>query len=358
MQSDNANVTGITIGGRAVAMGSVTPNYSDADFASAPDIGFILGESMDEDVAVSFTRGNNNSTLAWAYLSNANAGDDPTATLSTTTPGEIPLIDDLSVLYVKNVSQDGSKTYWYRVLIDVRSDNAKSSDILLNGVNLDEGNGANVINVGTETNLRGAATLTTAKAAAPVVATVHLHDVDADVTGYVVTSGTTPAVGDLLTTGITQVGATTEWTIADVGALTTGQHLFVQVTAHDPSTSWYYRIVVTVQSNIADLASITIGGITAGSIGTADAVIANVVKGEISIPGTVLDNDVAVAIGKTQSDAVVTMVKTASAAEPADADFVEIADISGLVNTDVVWFKVVSQDGDVTKYYAVVVSGI
>jgi hypothetical protein len=156
---------------------------------------------------------------------------------------------DGDTLYIRVVSESLEFTTYYAIEIRLRNNDATVSGITIGGVTATPGAGGTALNVAAAS--RGAASLQGNEANNPSIV-VTTTDSNATVTGYaVVTSGTN-------TPTLTEVSSKT---FAYSGSLPTGYHLFIRVLAEDGITLRYYRIVLTVLSNVAELSSFTWAGI-------------------------------------------------------------------------------------------------
>jgi hypothetical protein len=153
---------------------------------------------------------------------------------------EVPAGDlsDGKCVFIKSIA--GSNTVYYKVGIEVKSDDATLATLTVAGVSATLGTGGTAVNVAAAA--RGAVTIDDTEAAAPITIVTGPTQANATVTGWVVDAAT--ATNPIfVTTGIT--GGNTI-TIPAPDDITTGQHLFVRVRAENGSTLRYYRIVVTV----------------------------------------------------------------------------------------------------------------
>jgi hypothetical protein len=288
--------------------------------------------------------------IDYAYVP---AGDSLSGYVPLTEETEITYTDN-STLYLK-VKAEGFKDLFYAFAVAVKSDNRNIESVSIGGRDaVSVGTGAVAINVGTTAELRGAATLSTSQASAGKTVVVTFEEAEAVVTGYaVLASGTTPTADSYGT------GFETSPVNQLATAITTGQHLHLRVEAANGDV-WYYRIVVTVQSNNADLTAITAGGISATSLGTPQTAPWNGTgnQGAVGLdPADMAAGNISVTSTNANS-AVRTYAVTANATtQPATGDFTGTNNTATLViaANNYIWVRSVSQDGEVTKYYKILV---
>ena len=353
--SANANLTAITVGGMtASSLG--TPQS--APWAGTDNTGTVaaipIREAAPNATSVAVTS-SASAAVSWAKAAGASA----TPAESDFKTGSVAggLAKD-QYLFVKAVSSDGTVTQYYKILIgDVKSDVVNLESITIGSAAADSfGSGGTVVNVGSTAGMRGAITIPTAAGAvsgARIVA-APLAGSSSAITGYAVvaSNNNNPTFTEPDANG----GFTT------TAAIATTNHLFIRVQA-EIGTVWYYRIVITVFSDNANLTAITIGGVAASSLGTPQnapwAGTDNTGTAIIPISAAV-PNNTSVATTASQTNAVRTWAVAANAAAvPAGSAFSSTTPIEGgLAKDQYLFVKSVSQDGTVTQYYKILISDV
>jgi hypothetical protein len=213
------------------------------------------------------------------------------------------------------------------------------------------GTGGTAVNVAAA--LRGAITINSAQATQTglMIKATPAAGSNATVTGYAVVANNqnNPSFNNPDANG----GFTT------TAAITNNQHLFVQVQA-ESGTLYYYRIVVTVSNNNANLATITIGQVAA-TLGTPQAApwAGSDNTGTVIIP-TREASPAATSVAFTStSGATASWAKAADAnAIPAAGDFKTGSVSGGLTKDQYLFVKAVSSDGTGTQYYKILISDV
>jgi hypothetical protein len=349
VQSSAATASAIRIGGvNASALG--TPQA--APWAGTDNTGTVIippREASPAQTTVVVT-GTNGAVGSWAKAADVNAiPADADFSNGLITGG---LTKD-QYLFVKVVSQDGSATQYYKILIS----EVKNDVVALQSVTIDTAEASTIGIGGTAVNVgaggRGAIGISAAQAAAgTVIKATPAEDSGATITGYAVVANNInnptfveTGIGNGYTTGV---------------AITNGQHLFVRVQAEN-GTAYYYRIVITILSGNANLTAITVGGTAASSLGTPQTApwAGTDNTGTVIIPP--LDaspNSTSVAVTSSNS-VVASWAKAADAnAIPADGDFKTGVIVGGLAKDQYLFVKAVSSDGTVTQYYKILISDV
>ena len=351
--SSNADLTAITVGSMA-AGGLGTPQsdlWTGNDNTGTAIIPVREASPNATSVTVSSSAG---AAATWAKAADANAlpaaGDFKTGSIAGGLAAG-------NYLFVKAVSSDGTETQYYKILIQsVKSDVYTLESLAIGTVSITAsgiGAGGTTVNVGT--NYRGAISLTTAQAAA-VGIDIKARPIagsNAAVTGYAVAASST--------TNPTFVEPNEGGGFTTTAAITNTQHLFVRVQT-EIGTLYYYRIVITVQSNVATLTAITIGGMAA-ALGTPQSAPWNGTDntGTVIIPpSAAAPNSTPVATTASQTNAVRTWAVAANADTiPAASAFSGTSPIAGgLAAGNCIFVKSVSQDNAATLYYKIQVASV
>ncbi|MDR1277386.1 MAG: hypothetical protein LBK02_01400 [Treponema sp.] len=351
--SSNADITAITVGGLAATLG--TPQ--NALWAGTDNTGTVIiptREASPTATSVAVT-GSTGVVASWAKAANASAiPADGDFRIGSVAGG---LAKD-QYLFVKAVSSDGTVSQYYKILVsDVKSDVIALSSVTVGGVTATLGgtNGAGGTAVNVAANARGAVAIPSAGAAigARIVATP-LAGSNAAITGYAVVASNQ--------NNPTFVTPSSDGTFTTTAAIATTNHLFVRVEA-EIGALYYYRIVITVQSNVATLTAITVGGVAASALGTPqNAPWAGTDNtGTATIPiSAAAPNNTSIATTATQTNAVRTWAVAANATTiPADSAFSGTTPITGGVTVgNYIFVKSVSQDSSTTLYYKILVSDV
>jgi hypothetical protein len=351
--SNNATLTGITVGGvGASSLGTAQA----APWAGTDNTGTVFvpqAQTAPNSTSVATAAAQTNAVRTWAVAATADTVPAESAFSGTT-----PIAGGVAngqYLFVKSVSPDGSATLYYKLAVAVKNNVATLTSAAIGTVPVTSlGTGDTVVNVGTGAGLRGGISLTTAQAAltSRVIRAVPT-DSNAAVTGYAIamSSNNTPT---FVTTDI-------EDGYTHGSAITDGQHLFIRVVAENGVTTLYYRIVITVLSDVATLTSVTAGGVAASDLGTPQTAPWSGTDnaGTVNIPpGAAAPNATSVATAATQTNAVRTWAVAANAAAvPADTAFNNTTPIeAGLSAGQYLFVKSVSPDGSATLYYKLAVA--
>jgi hypothetical protein len=214
------------------------------------------------------------------------------------------------------------------------------------------GTGGTAVNVAAA--LRGAITINSAQATQTglVIKATPAAGSNATVTGYAVAANnaTNPSFNNADGGGA----------FTTTAAITNNQHLFVRVQA-ESGTLYYYRIVVTVSNNNANLATITIGQRTA-TLGTPQAApwAGSDNTGTVIIPTREASpTATSVAFTSSSGGAAASWAKAADAnAIPAAGDFKTGSVSGGLTKDQYLFIKAVSSDGTVIQYYKILISDV
>jgi hypothetical protein len=351
VQSNDAVLTGINVGTRAVTM-TGDPNSGSA-WNNAPSLAITLGQSMvDSSVSVTVTRSQTASVSAYALM--ADGATDPTDDLDTTTT--FANVANGNVLYIRNTSQDGTTILWYKVVITVKKDTATAASLSINTIEATLGAGGTTANIIAAN--RGKITLKTAQAAAGAVMAITLTDADAKVTGYAVAASTNNAPTFVDVAPELTVAGAASITIPD--AITDTQHLFIRVVAEDGIATQYYRIVADVLSNNAAIAALTVAGVAVPELGTpapaADDV--GIAAGTANLPPSAIESeapDISVT-ATSANNAAISYAYSDTAPDVADPDDWKASGAIAVEDYDAakfIWIKLVSEDESATLVYKI-----
>jgi hypothetical protein len=335
-------VSAVNIGGINNPVIAV-PGSPSADAAQEIEV-LLTTSDMTTELSVVKARG---VTIEYAYPGSA-------AYAALPEDAAITYVDN-SILYIK-AKADGFKDVYYKFAVAAKNDNRNVESVNIGGnTSAVVGTGAAAINVGTTAGLRGSVTLSTSQAAAGKTVAVTFEDAEAVVTGYAILASATTPTAASYGTGFAASPADNQLS----AAITSGQHLHLRVEAANGDI-WYHRIVVTVQSDNADLTAITAAAISA-TLGTPQSApwsgTAN--QGTVGIDPAVLAAGSIAVTSTNAASAVRTYAVTANAATLPAADAFTGTNNAGTLATlaagNYIWVRSVSQDGEVTKYYKILV---
>ncbi|MCL2042847.1 MAG: hypothetical protein FWG89_01770 [Treponema sp.] len=337
--NDNALLTGVTVGGWTTTLG--TPSTTMAGITSG-EVGVPPSVLDPGNVAFVVTPGDVNATRSYAITTN----DFPPAAF-TPIPATIPSLTGGNRIWIRSVSQDESVTLYYRILVLRRNDVASIESFTIRGVPAGSiGTGGTAVNVGTGD--RGAITINTPTASAgAVLFATPTSGANAVITGY--------AIADPTNNNPTWTTVTGSSFNAPA-AITNGQHVFIRVQAENGINLYYYRIVVTVQSNDATLASVTVGGVSAISIGTPGTTAAGAAAGSVGVPPAALTaGNIAIALARNESGSTQTFAVTTTTTPPTSTVYADITSIPTLAQGNTIWIRSVSHDQTATLFYRILV---
>jgi hypothetical protein len=316
-----ADITASPAEGNSFQPGSVT--FLPADKDDAP----VVTVKTAEDATVTYAAATSLTNTGLNFVETA-----PTA------------FTDGSYLYIKVVSQDLSFTSIYAIKVMLRNNDPTVTGITVGGVTATIGTGGTAVNVGTGAGLRGAVSLQGNQANDPAII-VTTNDDKATVTGYAIVASTNNAP-----TFIPVESKSFNYT----GSVPTGYHLFIRAVAENAATTRYYRIVLTVQSNVVELNQLTWGGIVTpvsmlgdGATTWADLNANN--SGELPVSDAQVTAQSIAIILTTNFNGVRSWgISSAGTAEPT---WGTTTPITSFAADDYLGVKVVSADSSNTKYY-------
>jgi hypothetical protein len=244
---------------------------------------------------------------------------------------------------VKVTAADATVRY-YRINVIVNSNIATLSGATIKGQTSTLGTPSATL--GSETP--GTITLTTAQAASTsLTSTVTKTDSGAITKIVKYLSGSTA--------DITNFDAATDLTSGTTTTVSNGDYFIVKVIAADGSTVNYYRINVTVNSDVATLSGATIKGQTP-TLGTPNAALASVTPGAITLTTAQATGTDTTTFTKTDAGATITrIVKYASGASTSNFDSDTAFNngaASTVSNNDFFIIKVTAADATV-RYYRI-----
>jgi hypothetical protein len=261
---------------------------------------------------------------------NATITVNGTSVTSGSASGAISLSVGSNVITVVVTAQDGVTTSTYTVMVT----RAASSDATLSAASI-KGQTATLgipnVTLGSET--AGAITLTTAQAIGGVATTFTKTDAGATISRivkYATGSSTSNFESD------------TAFTNSETTAVSTGDFFIIKVTAAD-ATVRFYRVNVTVNSNVATLSALAL------SAGTLNPTF---VSETTSYTASVANSDSSITVTPTSTQANATITVNGTSVTSGSAS----GAISLSVGSNVITVVVTAQDGVTTSTYTVTVS--
>jgi uncharacterized repeat protein (TIGR02543 family) len=334
--SNDATLSALLIKGQTATLG--TPN---AVLASATPgaITLTTAQATGTDVTT-FTKTDAGATISRIvkyatgsdtsnFESDAAFANDATTTVST---GDF---------FIVKVTAANATVRYYRINITVNSNVATLPGMSVKGQTSTLGTPNATL--GSETP--GAITLTTAQAAGAVATTFTKTDAGSITKIVKYSSGSTADV--------TNFDAATDLTSGTTTTVANGDYFIVKVNAADGSTVNYYRINVTVNSDVATLSGANIKGQTS-TLGTPNAVLGSAVAGAITLTTAQATGTDTTTFTKTDAGATITrIVKYTTGASTSnfesDAAFVNDATTT-VANNDFFIVKVTAADATVRFY--------
>jgi uncharacterized repeat protein (TIGR02543 family) len=336
VNSNISTLSGISIKGQTSTLG--TPNLTlGSETAGAITLTTAQATGI---VATTFTKAEAGSTTKVVkYLSGATADIANFDAATDLTSGTTTTVANGDFFIIKINAADGSTLNYYRVNVTVNSDVATLSGATIKGQTPTLGTPDAVLASATA----GAITLTTAQATGVDTTTFTKTDAGATITKIV-----------KYATGASTTNFETDAAFSD-GASTTvsnGDFFIVKVTAAD-ATVRFYRVNVTVNSNVATLSAASIKGLTP-TLGTPNATLGSETAGAITLTTAQATGAAATTFTKTDAGATVSrIVKYAAAASTAnfetDAAFGDGA-TTAVANGDFFIIKVTAADATINYY--------
>jgi hypothetical protein len=321
-----STLTGVTIGGAVANLGSPAANLADVTAGSVvflPALGSdaeVVPAKTADGAVVSYRKG---TTGEWATEAPVGFADGDT-------------------LYIKVVSESGEFTTYYAIEIRLRNNVATVSGITIGGEAVTTvGAGGTAVNVAAAN--RGAVSLEGDEANNPSIV-VTTTDPNATVTGYAVVAANNNNPAFI---------AVESNTFSYTGSLPTGNHLFIRVVAEDGITTQYYRIVLTVISNVAELAGFTWGGIATpvATLGTPGATwnASGIVAGTVAVTDAQITAASVAIVATAGFNGTRSWGISDGNTEPTWGTTTPIT--TGIVANNYLYIKVVSQDESNTRVY-------
>ena len=337
VNSDIATLSGATIKGQTPTLG--TPNAVLAS-AGAGAITLTTAQATGTD-ATTFTKTDAGANISRIVKYGSGASTANFETDSAFTDGSATTVANDDFFIIKVTAADGTIRF-YRVNVIVNSNVSTLSGATIKGQNATLGTPNSTL--GSET--AGAITLTTAQATSTSL-TSTVAKTNAGATAKIVkyASG--------VTVDIANFDAGTDLTSGTTTTVASGDYFIVKVAAQDGSTVSYYRIDVTVNSDVATLSGASVKGQTA-TLGTPNAVLTSAVAGVITLTTAQATGTAETTFTKTDAGATITkIVKYGLSASTSnfesDAAFTNSA-TTAVSNGDFFIIKVTAADATVSFY--------
>ena len=334
VNSDVATLSGATIKGQTPTLG--TPN---AVLASATAGAITLTTAQAAGAApTTFTKTDAGATITKIVKYATGASTTNFETDAAFSDGATTTVANGDFFIIKVTAADATVRF-SRVNVTVNSNVATLSGASIKG--LTPTLGTPNATLGSET--AGTIALTTAQATGAAATTFTKTDAGATVS-RIVKYAAAASAADFETDAAFSDGATT--------AVANGDFFIIKVTAADATVN-YYRINITVNSDVATLSGATIKGETS-TLGTPNAVLASVVAGTITLTTAQAAGAAATTFTKTDAGATISrIVKYANGASTAnfetDAAFTNSA-TTAVSNNDFFIVKVTAADASVGFY--------
>ncbi|MCL2044032.1 MAG: hypothetical protein FWG89_07835 [Treponema sp.] len=232
VRSNDAALVSVAVGG-VTALRLGTPSVT-AGNASTGAVGISPAVLSAGNIDLDITPIDNFSVQTFAVT----ATTSPPALSAYAPIATIPVLAAGNHIWIRSVSEDGSSTLFYRLVVEVRFNDPTIQALTIRSVSSDTlGVGRTTVELAAGNP--GAITITAAQAASGAVITATpTSGGNGRVTGYAVAAASnhdptfaTPSAGGTYTT---------------TAPITNGQHVFVRVVAENGTTILYYRVVVTV----------------------------------------------------------------------------------------------------------------
>ena len=295
VNSNVATLSGAAIKGLASTLG--TPNASLAS-VTAGAITLTTAQATGTD-ATTFTKTDAGSTITKIVKYATGAPTTNFETDTAFTNGAASTVANGDFFIVKVTAADTTVNY-YRFNVTVNSDVATLSAANIKGQSATVGTAGSVLGALSA----GTITLTTAQAAGVGTTTFTKTDAGATITKIAKLVSTA-------TENSTNFNAAAAFTNGSTGTVSNGDYFIVKVTAADASVS-FYRINITVNSNVATLSGATIKGLT-GTVGTAGLTLGSLTAGSVILSASQATGIATTTFTKTDAGSTITkIVKLAS----------------------------------------------
>jgi uncharacterized repeat protein (TIGR02543 family) len=342
VNSNISTLSGLSVKGQISTLG--TPNAT-LGSETAGTITLTTAQATGAAATTFIKSDAGSSTKIVKYLSGTTADTTNFGAATDFTSGTTTTFSNGDYLIVRVDAADGSTVNYYRINVTVNSDVATLSGATIKGQTPTLGTAGSALG----SLAAGAITLTTAQATGTDTTTFTKTDAGATITKIVKLASS--AVENL-----TNFNAAAAFTDGAADAVSNGDYFLIQVTSAD-GTVRFYRVNVTVNSNISTLSGISIKGQTS-TLGTPNATLGSETAGAITLTTAQATGIVATTFTKTDAGSTTKIVKYLSGATADIANFDAATDLTSgttttVSNGDFFIIKVTAQDGSSVNYYRV-----